>query len=168
MQTGSRAILVDCDLRNPALTRALAPSAASGLLEVLSGERSLDSVVWTDLETGLAFLPAVNVTRLANTDQILAGRPMQQLFEDLRNSYDYIIVDLSPLLPVVDVRATTGLVDFYVFLIEWGETNSDVIHQALARSEIVHKNMLGFALNKVKMSLVGRYEGEHVKYYGYG
>jgi succinoglycan biosynthesis transport protein ExoP len=165
-QVGSRAILLDCDLRNPALTQALAPHATHGILEVLSDECSLQDALWADMETGLVFLPAVNVSRLANTDQILAGNPMKELFATLRRSFDYIIVDLSPLLPVVDVRATTGLIDFYVFLIEWGQTNSGVVHQALDRSQIIYDSILGFALNKVNMGVIGRYEAEHRhKYY---
>ena len=165
-QIGAHVLLVDCDLRNPSLTQSLAPNAVSGLVEVLSGQQSLESTVWTDLETGLEFLPAVNVSRLANTDQILGGNAMVELFGTLRKTYDYIVVDLSPLLPVVDVRATTGLVDFYIFLIEWGQTKSDVVYQALSRSQIVYSNILGFTLNKVNMHVIGRYEGDHVRYYG--
>jgi succinoglycan biosynthesis transport protein ExoP len=164
-QVGAHVLLIDCDLRNPSLTQSLAPDAVSGLVEVLSGEQSFESTVWMDLETGLDFLPAVNVSRLANTDQILGGYAMVELFRTLRKTYDYIVVDLSPLLPVVDVRATTGLVDFYIFLIEWGQTKSDVVYQALSRSRIVYSNILGFALNKVNMHVIGRYEGDHVRYY---
>jgi polysaccharide biosynthesis transport protein len=164
-QVGAHVLLIDCDLRNPSLTQSLAPHAASGLVEVLSGQQSLESTIWMDLETGLDFLPAVNVSRLANTDQILGGNAMVELFRTLRKTYDYIIVDLSPLLPVVDVRATTGLVDFYIFLIEWGQTKSDVVYQALSRSQIIYSNILGFTLNKVNMNVIGRYEGDHVRYY---
>ena len=45
--SGKRVILVDCDLRAPRLTRVLAPDAKAGLLEVLSGDASLQDVIWT-------------------------------------------------------------------------------------------------------------------------
>ena len=106
-QAGARVILVDCDLRNPSLTRKLAPGANSGFLEVISGAVSLQDAVWTDLATNLAFLPASIKTRVVNSSDFLAGDATTALFKQLRANYDYVIVDLSPLMPVVDARATT-------------------------------------------------------------
>jgi len=70
----------------------------------------------------MAFLPTTNAFGVPNTDQILSSQAMKHLFDMLRSDYEYIIVDLSPLAPVVDVRATTDLIDFYVFVVEWGAT----------------------------------------------
>ena len=50
----------------------------------------------------------------------LGAEEIRSLFDRLRGAYDYIIVDLTPLVPIIDVRATQGLVDHYVFVIEWG------------------------------------------------
>jgi Mrp family chromosome partitioning ATPase len=47
-QVGKRTIVVDCDLRNPSLSRALAPSANSGLLEVITEKASLEEVIWIE------------------------------------------------------------------------------------------------------------------------
>src|ERR1019366_5484441 len=58
-QVGKRVIVVDCDLRNPSLSRALAPSAKSGLLEVITGKASLEEVIWTEPSISMAFLPVV-------------------------------------------------------------------------------------------------------------
>ena len=46
-------VLVDCDLRNPSLSRALAPDAALGILDLISGKANFDEVVWTDPATKL-------------------------------------------------------------------------------------------------------------------
>jgi len=162
---GQRVILVDCDLRNPALSWSLAPDTNIGILEVISGHFSLDNVVWTDPETDLAFLPAGNVSRVANTAQILASDAMKRLFELLRSKYDYIVVDLSPLAPVVDVRATTGLIDFYFLLVEWGTTKSDVVQKAIKEASHVYDNVLGVILNKVDMGIMSQYEGYSAQYY---
>ena len=58
-QANARVILIDCDLRNPSLSRHLAPRATIGLLEVLSGNASLDDAICRDPVTNLAFMPAV-------------------------------------------------------------------------------------------------------------
>ena len=57
-------------------------------------------------------------------------------------SYDYVVVDLSPLAPIVDVRATTHLVDSYIFVIEWGRTKIDVVKHALAVAQGCRKTCL--------------------------
>jgi len=162
---GGRVILLDCDLRNPSLSRALTPNANCGFLEVVSGKKSIEEAVWKDSATNLAFLPAVFKFRLAHSHEILASEATKNLFDRLRNSYDYVIVDLSPLAPVVDVRATTHLVDSYLFVVEWGRTKIDVVEHALAGAHGVHENVLGVVLNKVNMKLLSRYEGNRASYY---
>ena len=82
-QANARVILIDCDLRNPALSRHLAPRATIGLLEVLSGNASLDDAICRDPVTNLAFMPAVLKSPLANSSELLASDAMKNLFEQL-------------------------------------------------------------------------------------
>jgi succinoglycan biosynthesis transport protein ExoP len=162
---GGRVMLVDCDLRNPSLSRKLAPSARAGLLHLLLDKVTLEEVVWTDPPSKLAFLPAVMQSRFAQSSEILASDAMRKAFERFRNSYDYVIVDLPPLAPVVDVRAMTHLVDSFIFTIEWGCTKIDVVEHALGAARSVYDNLLGVVLNKVDMERLGRYELYHTNYY---
>jgi polysaccharide biosynthesis transport protein len=164
-QAGGRAILIDCDLRNPSLTRALSPEANAGIIEVISGKMSLDETVWQEPSSKLTFLPAVVKSRLAHSNEILSSAAMTKLFAQLRERYDYIVADLSPLAPIVDVRATTHFVDSYIVVIEWGQTKIDVVKHALSGARAVHENVLGVVLNKVDMDVFGRYEGHHRNYY---
>jgi polysaccharide biosynthesis transport protein len=161
----SSVVLVDCDLRNPSLTRALAPSAKTGILELISGKVSLNEAVWTDPTTKLVFVPAVVQSRLAHSSEILASDSMRKFFEGLRANYEYVIVDLSPLAPVVDVRAMTHLVDSFLFVVEWGRTKIDVVEHALGIARGVHENLLGVVLNKANMNSIGRYESYRGNYY---
>jgi succinoglycan biosynthesis transport protein ExoP len=162
---GGRAVLVDCDLRNPSLSRMLAPDAQAGLLEVIAGKAPLEDVLWTEPRTGLQLLPAVMTARLSHTSEILASDATRKLFGKLRNAFDYVIVDLSPLAPVVDVRVMTPLIDSFVFVVEWGRTKVDVAEHALANARGVHENLLGVVLNKVDMNAFGRYDGHREGYY---
>jgi succinoglycan biosynthesis transport protein ExoP len=162
---GSRTVLLDCDLRNPSLSRKLSPNAEVGFLEVVSGKASLEEAIWTDPETKLAFLPCVVESRVVHSSEILGSAATKKLFEQLREMYDYVVVDLSPLAPVVDVRATTGLVDSYVFVIEWGRTKIDVVEHALNVTRGVYDNLLGIVLNKADINVLSRYESYRGKYY---
>ena len=164
-QVGARVLLVDGDLRNPSLSRALAPRAKRGILEVISGKLSLEEAVWTDPSTNLAFLPAAMPFRLTHSNEIFSNDLTKQFFKELRQSYDYIIVDLSPLVPVIDVRATTNLVDAYVLVVEWGKTKIKLVEHALSEAENVYENLLGVVLNKANMDIVQRYDGHLGDYY---
>jgi polysaccharide biosynthesis transport protein len=167
--SGSRVILLDCDLRGPNLTRRLAPSAKKGLIDVTSGKASLEETIWTDQSTNMSFLPMVAKSRLIHTAEILGSAELRALLDKLRKDYDYVIVDFSPLIPIVDVRATKGLVDSYVFVIEWGRTRIDPVERALKEAAGIYDNILGVVLNKANSSTLSRYEGYsghyHYKYY---
>ena len=167
--SGARVILVDCDLRRPALSRELAPNASLGLLDVITERARLDEVVWRDPRTKLSFLPMVSNSRLGHTSEILASAAMKQLFARLREFHDYVIVDLPPTLPLVDVRSTGHLVDSYVYVIEWGKTKIDVVMRGLKSARSVYDNLLGVVLSKTDFNRLGRYEGyygsEYSRYY---
>ena len=163
---GGKAILLDCDLRNPSLTRSLAPGAELGLLDVLSGKRQLKDVVWTDPTTSLAFVPMVAKTRLSHTNEILASAIMKKLIDALREVYDYVLIDLPPLTPVVDVRSTNEIVDSYLFVVEWGRTSVEDVKRALSSAPLVYENLLGVILNKADLETMRHYSrnaGDHYK-----
>jgi succinoglycan biosynthesis transport protein ExoP len=163
--SGARTILVDCDLRNPSLSRILAPDAKVGILEVLAGTATMDQVLRKDPVTNLAFIPIVMKTRMANSSEILPSEQMKNLFDVLRQHFDYVIVDFPPLAPVVDVRATAHLIDFYLFVVEWGRTKIDVAQHALMSASGVYDQTLGVVLNKANMQEFSRYQGYTGNYY---
>jgi polysaccharide biosynthesis transport protein len=164
-QVGGKVIVVDCDLRNPSLSRTLAPNATLGIIDVLAGEHSLEDAIWRDGPGGMAFLPALSRSRIFHTSEVLASRPTKTLFEDLRETYQYVILDLPPLAPLIDVRATPHLVDGYFLVIEWGRTKIDVVQHALNTAPRVYEALLGTILNKTNMEFMSRYEMHRGKYY---
>ena len=110
-------------------------------------------------------MPAVLKSRLSHTSEILGSAATRKLFDRLRETYDYVVVDLSPLAPVVDVRATANLVNSYLFVIEWGRTKIDVVEHALNGARGVYENLLGVVLNKADINVLSRYESYRGKYY---
>lgn len=163
--SGKRAIIVDCDLRNPSLSASLAPKAAFGLLEVVNGSRSIEDTIWLDPKTNLAFLPVVRRGVLFHTSEILSADNVSRLFDRLRQTYDYIIVDLPPLSPLVDVRVTASLVDCYVLVVEWGRTKIDVVQHALHTAPTICDSLIGVVLNKTDMRAMARYDTSRSDYY---
>jgi succinoglycan biosynthesis transport protein ExoP len=167
-RNGAAVIVVDCDLRNPSLSRSLAPNAAGGVTEAAYGRAALNDVVWTDPVTQMAFLPAIaSIAHAGPPDppSILASADKKRLFNELRKQYDFVFVDLSPLAPVIDVCATTELVDAYVLVIEWGRTTVDVVQHALRAAPLPAQSMLGAVLNKADVKVLSSYDPYQTGYY---
>jgi succinoglycan biosynthesis transport protein ExoP len=94
----------------------------------------------------------------------LSADATRKLFKDLRSRYDYVLVDLTPLMPIVDTRATTGFVDCYVFVIEWGRTTSEAVKHAFSDAYKIRENMLGVVLNKANINQLSRHYPPGEKY----
>lgn len=152
---GKKVILIDGDLPNPTISRAMAPDATNGLLEVLAGEVELRDVLRT--VRGLTFLPIIE-SRRAYGGELLGSDALEKLIGQLRETYDYIIIDLPPLGPVAEVRATAGLVDSYVQVIEWGRSRKNTVRQQLVGAPEIYERLLGVVLNKVDLREFGRHE----------
>jgi len=164
-QGGNKVILIDGDLRNPTLTRRLVSKPDVGLLQVIGGKCELRQAIHFDRQTGLAFLPAVIESRLAHSSEILASEAFGQLIDRLRETFDYIVIDFPPLAPVVDVRATTNIVDSYVFVVEWGRTRIKMVQRQLDSAPEICDRLLGVVLNKADTKVLNRYEDYYGSYY---
>ena len=164
-QAGARVILVDCDLRNPSLSRKFAPKAEHGVLDVIAGRVPLEDAVWKEVSINLTFLPVATKTRIEHSSEILAAAGTKRLFEDLQSNHDYVIVDLSPLMPVVDTRATTRFVGSYVCVTEWGATKIGAVKYAFKDAPNVYENLLGVVLNKANIDRLSTYDPVGQNYY---
>jgi succinoglycan biosynthesis transport protein ExoP len=169
-RSGGRVVLVDGDVRNRSLTRRLAPKASVGLLDVIAKRVPVADTLWNGLSTNLAFLPTVKNPDLGNPADLLASDDAKAFFTSLRLKYDYVIVDLAPLISAVDVRATLRLIDSYILVIEWGATKIDEVRYALRHAPEVQHNIVGAVLNKVNMAALRHYDAYGAKHYygGYG
>ena len=166
---GARVILVDCDWRKPSsLSAELVPNATLGLIDLVHDKASFDEVIWSDPTSRLSFLPSGVKSGLLHTNEILASDAMRRVFDKLRERYQYVIVDLPPIAPVVDARSTAHFVDTYLFVIEWGKTKTDVVAHALSSARGIYNNLSGVILNKVDLKRLRRYDGYASDYYYHG
>jgi polysaccharide biosynthesis transport protein len=158
-KSGSRTLLIDADLRNPSMTRTLGYPDAPGLLELVTDKASVGDLIITDFKHKFDFLPASARIKPSNSSDLLNSPAIKQMLKAVRSDYDYIIVDLPPVLPVVDVRAAAHLLDIFVLVVEWGCTSTDEILKAAAASPILSERLLGAVLNKADEAAMRRIEG---------
>ena len=154
---GARTLLIDADLRNPGATRMLATHAKAGLLEVLLEKRPVETVLMHNPATNLAFLPAIIKQRVPHSSEILNSGEMRRLLELVKGKFDYVILDLPPLAPVVDARAMEPQLDGFLFVIEWGKTARRTIRHTLLTEPRITDKCVGVVLNKVDMEKMKLY-----------
>ncbi|WFU79643.1 polysaccharide biosynthesis tyrosine autokinase [Bradyrhizobium sp. CIAT3101] len=163
--TGKRVLLIDGDLHTRSLTKELDPTAKSGLLEALKSPQSVGHHIRRSAETGLDFLPSFAVTRMVNSADIMASKAMADLLTLLRNEYDYIVIDLAPVMPVTDAKAISHLIDAYIYVIEWGRTTRTALQESMSSSEGIQKKVLGAVLNGANPKMLKRIEGYKGSHY---
>ena len=156
---GYKVILIDGDLHQRGLTSSIADTATSGLLEVVSGQSSIQDCVLTEPETGLEILPAVFKSRLPESRHILTSAAMGELIEKLRSVYEYVVIDLPPVGPIVGVRAVGSMIDGFVVVVEWGRTAQALVRDTILYDNEIMSKCLGVIYNKVNMRKVKMYEG---------
>jgi succinoglycan biosynthesis transport protein ExoP len=166
-KSGGRILLVDADLRNPSLTRTLGYNEAPGLLDMVADKSSFDDLVINDSKNKFDFLPSSTRIKPSNSSDILNSLAVKQMLKSAKNDYDYVLVDLPPILPVVDVKAVAHLFDAFVLVVEWGSTSTDEILKAVAASPTLSERLLGSVLNKADEDVMRRFEGYSDRRYNY-
>jgi polysaccharide biosynthesis transport protein len=166
-KSGARILLIDADLRNPAMTRTLGYSKAPGLLNMVAERTDYKELVISDTKFKFDFLPASTRVRTSNSSDVLTSAAMKDMLKSASAEYDYILVDLPPILPVVDVKASASLFDAFVLIVEWGTTAGDEIVKAVDTSPLLSERLLGVVLNKADEVIMRRFEGYSDRRYSY-
>jgi polysaccharide biosynthesis transport protein len=159
-QQGKRVLLVDADLRKPALHRRFAVPNERGLSDILLGRADAHSVItWHELVPNLAILTAGPAQ--SRPAEMLGAVDMRQLMTSWREQYDYEIIDARPVLAVTDAVRLSSQADSVLLILRSGQTT----REALGRScDLLNQSgipVLGIVVNAVDFHSRGSY------HYGY-
>jgi exopolysaccharide transport family protein len=169
-KNGARTLLVDADLRNPLMTKLLGHAAAPGLLDLVTGGETFDRLVIADANYKFDFLPASTKLEFSDSSDVLKSAAVKDMLKKVKGDYDYVLVDLPPILPVVDVKAAADLFDCFILVVEWASTSVNEIVKATGTSPTLSSRLLGTILNKADKSVMRRFEGysDDYAYYAKG
>lgn len=165
---GSRVLLMDADLRRPAIhtrlnlasTSGVADRENVGLSSVLSGKTTLDEAIreWPDY-------PGVHVLVAGPTpplpSELLGSKHMEDLLAELRLRYDFIFIDTPPVMTVTDASVMSRLADATILVVRYGEARRHVIMRSIELLQRSGANLLGVVLNIVDFR-----SPEYSEYYG--
>ncbi len=160
--SGARTLIIDSDVHLRQLTAKLAPDAREGLIEALVDPSRLPTLVSTR-RSGLHVLPCALSARLPNAAELLGSPEMEQLLNVARKTYDYIVIEIAPIMSVVDMKMIERFIDRFIFVVEWGQTKRSLVLEALSEAEIIRERLVGVVLNKadpVSLRLAEAYKGD--------
>ena len=155
---GIRTLLIDGDLRNPQLTRALCPRADAGLLDVALGRIAPERAILVDHSTGLSILPSTAVKQADIITELMFSERIVDVLDHLRHRYELVIIDSPPLVPLVDGRALAELADRIILALAWDQTPGEVLAHTINLLEPVYDRILGTALTRVDLSRLRFYD----------
>jgi capsular exopolysaccharide synthesis family protein len=152
--SGHKTVLLDCDLRQQAVSEAFGKKQP-GLSELLRGTAELTDVIDIDPVTNSCVIPAGSI--VPNPADLLMSAHMRDLIAQLRKLFDYIVLDTSPLLPVIDALALATMVDKILVIVEWSRTSRASIFEALKVLRPEAHRVAGIVLNKVDLNQLPGY-----------
>jgi succinoglycan biosynthesis transport protein ExoP len=160
-RAGRTVLLVDADIRKRTLSRSMAPHALKGWCDLALSRAAFEEVLRTARASKMHFLPLLEMPEPFEWTEFLASDSVRTMFEGLRRQYDYIVMDLPSLSPVIDIRASNVMIDGYVLVVEWGKTSTETVQCALSSAPGVHHKLVGAILNKTDLRSMHRYTPHH-------
>lgn len=153
---GESTLLIDADTRNPGLTRAIGGKRSQGS----RGEPPppLATLLQSDPRSGLQLLPCHYSEDDPRAAEGLSPAVLQAFLKGADRSFEYVVIDLPPIGPVVNARSLAPVVDAFILVVEWGATSRGAVRSILEKERAISDKLLGVLLNKVKMSAFQSYE----------
>lgn len=164
-QNGKSVLLVDGDLRKPAVAKALSISTpeSRSVLDVIKGRIPANEAVRFIKRYGIYVLASGIADD--NAAELLSGQKAEELFKSLKESFDYVIVDTAPVNVVTDSIIVAGYADSVLLVVRDDATPVSFIQDAVSAISDSGTPILGSIYNNVeKTSSAGGYGG----YSGYG
>lgn len=159
-QTGSKVILLDCDLRNPMQQKIFKLDNNKGISTIICKMSSVNNSIHHNVQQNLDILSSGPIP--PNPSEMLASENMCELLKELEKNYDYIIIDTPPISIVTDALLLSKLSsDIGIALIaRYGTTTYEHLKKTINNCEFVEINLLGVILNAV-----GENKKAYKKYY---
>ena len=159
-QAGQKVVIMDCDFRNPTQHR-LFKLQNKGLSNCIATGKDVLEIVQSSGTPGLDILTSGPVA--PNPSEILASNRMKTVINELKEKYDYVLIDTPPVLPVTDSSVIGSIADGTILLTAWNQITPAMAKEAKTRLEQAGAKILGVILNKVEVASKGYGYG-----YGYG
>jgi capsular exopolysaccharide synthesis family protein len=166
-QLGKRVLVIDSDLRNPSLHRAMGLDNNAGLSNYLAGASKATEVIQPTDTPHLMFMPTGPLP--PNPAELLMGPKMLSLLTIAAEKFDQVIIDGPPVMGLADAPILANMATGTLLVVEAGETRIAVARNALKRLMVARAHVVGALLTKFSSKHAGNSHGYGAyNYYSYG
>lgn len=163
-QDDKKVLLIDCDMRKPVQHKKFGlPN--KGLSNYIATGAEFSDVVQRNVVENLDVLPSGPIP--PNPSEILGSARMEELLKEVSAQYDYVLLDMPPVLPVTDAAVIGSKVDGVIFVLSAGDISPEEAKEAQNRLKQGGANILGVILNKVPQHRGYGYNSGYYYYYYY-
>lgn len=161
-----KVLLIDSDLRKSvfATKYTINEEKIVGLSEFLSGQAEFDDIIYSTQNENLSLIFAGTVP--PNPVELLGSNKFKDLIAQMREEYDYVIIDAAPLGAVIDASAISAFVDGAILVITANEISYRFAADVKQQLEKSNCRVLGAILNRIPMKSGSYYTSYYRKYYG--
>lgn len=147
-RTGRRVLLIDGDLRSPSVHRLFRKPQGVGLCELLRREAMVPEVLQSSGVPNLELITAGQYD--ASAVHALARDVLRDLFDRLKQEFDFVIVDSAPILPLADSLLLAQSVDGVIFSVLRLHSRLPMVHSARERLAVLGVKLLGAVVSGVR------------------
>lgn len=158
-ESGNRVLLIEADLRRPLVVSYMSMPDKVGFTTILTGQADFSAVVQETRHEGVDLLACGPLP--PNPSELLASEVARTLVDELRQKYDFVIIDSPPLLPVTDGAILARIADGALLVVRSHRTTTDQLVQAVDSLEKADAPLLGLvtvANKPVKKGTAGYYD----------
>ncbi len=161
-EAGNKVFLMDADMRRPSICGTLSLPMSNGLSNLLSGGENVTLHKGT-MHSNITVLTSGDIP--PNPSELIGSNKMKDILEQYRKEYDYVVIDLPPVLSVSDAVAISKYVDGMVVVVRNGSTRRRDVVEVVRQLDYAEAKILGFVYNKVGYRKTRHYS--NMKKYGY-
>lgn len=160
---GSRVVLVDADLRRGLLHKRMGLPQEPGLAEALRAPGDLEKVIQTNCLPNLSFISCGS--GVGHSGDIFLGPVFDGLLARLRQQYDHVVIDSSPVFASDDATTLAPKVDGTLFVVRSRYSRTGPVREALAQLYQRNARVLGVIFNQTDSASRSNYYYNHSEYY---
>lgn len=157
-ESGRRTLLLEADMRLPTVSQRLELNSKPGLSNLLAGLCGGEEAVRdSGIHERLWIMPSGDIP--PNPSELIGSGQMKAALEDLKESYDFLLLDLPPVNEVSDALVASRLTDGMVVVVRLGYSSRSALAEAMRQLQYAEAKVLGFVMNRAG--------GQETSYKGY-
>lgn len=155
-QAENKVLLIDCDMRKPSIHKRFKISNIEGLSDLLINKLSMDEVS-VKFNDSLTIVTSGNIP--PNPSEMLASKTMEKYIQEMRECFDYVVIDTPPIQAVTDAQILSTKADGTLLVVRAEKTKKESVASSINLIKKVNGTVIGTVLNGV--------DNKRNKYYYY-